>query len=286
MAESIQKIMRIKPIILCLLICMYLSAGQLFASMPIKPAVSASHPIEALVGEQLTYDVSFLWFDRLAIGTIQLTRGEQPGTYVAMLEARTRGFSAFVTNHRVERYQTVMEVGPDGLLRPLEYSAHTLKGEGQQQREMETSYSFDYIHHQVLYQKIKNHIVKSDEMLPLDSKEQVFDILSAFYNLRIGSFGPIDKHQIHLPTFQRKGIEEIVVEPIAKGSEKDSFFSDDNVLCKVLLNPEVFGTDGRDLLVSFNEHNQPQKAVVKNVIGLGDVRGVLRQVVNPVAKIE
>jgi len=265
---------------------LWLASGQVFASVTSTPAIPANQPIERLVGEKLSYDVSFLWFDHLAEGTISLTRGQQPDTYVATLEARTRGFAAFVTNNRVERYQTIMEIGPDGFLRPLVYSLRTLKGKGKNQREKVTSYSFDYEHRQVTYRKIKDHVIHADDILPLKTDDQIFDILSAFYSLRIGSFGPIDQRKIHMPTFHRKGVEEIVVAPIKKTGENKRFFADDKTLCKVLVDPEVFNTNGRDLLVSFDENNRPQKAVVKNVIGLGDVKGVLRQAVHSVARLD
>jgi hypothetical protein len=242
-----------------------------------------AHPIEKLVGEKLSYDVSFLWFDRLAVGSISLERGEQPDTYVATLEARTCGFAAFVTKHRVERYQSVMEIDADGMLRPLVYSTRTLRGEGKNQRENLTSYSFDYANHQVEFQKTKRNRPRPTEILPLNSDQPVYDILSAFYNLRIGTFGPLEDQQIHMPTYDHNGVEEIIVAPLENVGKDKHFFAKDNHVYQVLLDPEVFHTDGNDLLISFDENNRPQKAVVKNVIGLGDVRGVLRKADHTVA---
>lgn len=259
-----------------------LMQSAVFASENFELAAPRPHPIDAMVGEQLSYDVSFLWFDRLAEGAIRLIRGEQPGTYLAILEARTRGVAAVVTKNRREKFQTLMEVGPDGTLRPLVHSSHTIRGTGKGRREKITSYTFDYANQQVKYQKIKNNRIHADELLALETEGPVYDILSGFYNLRAGNFGRFDNQQIHMPTFHRKGIEEIVVAPIKAKSEKDQrFFGKDNVLCQVLLDPSVFGTKGRDLLVSFDGQSQPQRAVVKNVAGLGDVKGVLRQVVSP-----
>ncbi len=244
--------------------------------------VPEPHPINKLVGEQLSYDVSFLWFDRLAVGSISLSPGERPGTYLAVLEARTRGLAALVTQNRIEKFETLMEVGPDGTLRPLVHSSHTIKGSGKKLREKITSYAFDYANQQVKYQKVKNNRLAADEILALETEGPVYDILSGFYNLRAGIFGRFDDRQIHLPTFHRKGMEEIVVAPAEAKSETDrKFFGQDNILCQILLDPSIFGTKGRDLFVSFDEDSQPQRAVVKNVIGLGDVKGVLRHVVSP-----
>ena len=54
-------------------------------------------------------------------------------------------------------------------------------------------------------------------------------------------------------------------------------FADDLILCKVLLTPETFKTKSRDVYVGFDPQLRPRLAVVKNVIGLGDVRGKLIQ---------
>lgn len=257
-------------------------ASHSLALQPLDVSIPVSHPIESLVGEELTYDVSFLWFDHLAVGTIRLSRGEQAGTYLAVLEASTRGFAAMVTRDRIESIQTLMELGEDGLLRPLVHGSHSFKGKGDKQQEKITSYSFDYQAHQVKFQKIKNNRIYDDELLPLETDGPVYDILSAFYNLRSGSFGPLDGEQIVFPTFHRKGIEEIVFAPVDRDELQDAdFFSTRNILRKILVDPEIFKTSGRDLLVSFDDSGRPQKAVVKNVIGLGDVKGVLRQTSPP-----
>ncbi len=262
-----------------LLICLFalhiFCSGEALAVAITDPKVK-SHPVDAFLGEELIYDISFLWFDRLAVGTIRLSRGEVPETYLAVLEAQTRGFSAFVTKNRRERFQTLMEIGPDGLLRPLLHSSHSLKGKGDKQREKITSYSFDYASRQVKFQKVKDHIIRAEEQFPFGTDGPIFDILSAFYNLRCGSLGPLDGERITLPTFHRKGIEEIVIAPADARFKNSGIFAKESILRKVLVSPEIFKTNGRDLLISFDEAGRPLKAVVKNVIGLGDVKGVLR----------
>ncbi|MCK4621352.1 MAG: DUF3108 domain-containing protein [Desulfuromonadales bacterium] len=247
------------------------------AEVQLENSSQKNHPIENLVGEKLYYDVSFLWFKRLAEGSISLQRAEQPGTYLAVMQARTLGLAAFFTRNRIEKYQTLLEIGPNGLLRPLVHSSHTFKGSGDQQREKRTTYTFDFSAGQVHYKKVKNGRVDADELLPLETDGPVFDILSAFYNLRIESFGKIAHRKIVLPTFHRKGVEEIIIAPAEKLSSSDQrFFGDTTLLCKVLVDPSVFKTKGRDLYVGFDEKNRLERGIIKNVIGLGDVKGVLR----------
>ncbi|MFK5927522.1 MAG: DUF3108 domain-containing protein [Desulfuromusa sp.] len=259
--------------ILLLLLCLALLPGYGFSQQ--SPPVD--HPIQSLVGEHFTYDISFLWFKHLAEGSIQLTRGEQPDTYLVVMQAKTLGAAAFFTRHRIEKYQTLMKVGASGLLQPLWHSSHTIRGEGKSRREKITRNTFDYDSGQVRYQKIKNGHVYTDQWFDMEKGKPLFDILSALYNLRLGFYGNPGQDTIFIPTFHRKGTQDIVVEPLRKSKRKDQkFFAADSVQCKILVDPSVFGTKGRDILASFDEKMRPQKGIIKNVIGLGDVRGKLR----------
>lgn len=235
------------------------------------------HPIQSLVGESFEYDISFLWFDKLAEGSLQLSRGEQPGTFLIILKAKTLGMAAFFTRDRVEKFQTLMQVSPTGLLQPLWHSSHTIRGKGGARKEKISRYTFDYDSGQVRYQKFKNERVYEDKWFPLEKDKPLFDILSALYNLRLGFYGEVGQDAILIPTFHRKGTQNIVVEPLRKTSKKNrKFFAKDAVQCRILVDPSVFGTKGRDILASFDEQMRPQKGIIKNVIGLGDVRGKLR----------
>ena len=235
------------------------------------------HPVYSLTGEELNYDISFLWFDRLAEGTISLVRGEEDGTFLVKMEAKTLGVAAFFTSNRVEKYQTLMRIGDNGLLYPLWHSTHTLRDKKKGTTEKITRYDFDYEKKQVHYQKIKNQKAYKDQWIELDSNKQLFDILSALYNLRLGLLGPVGSERLIIPTFHRKGPQDIVVEPLQTIDSKDrKFFDQDEITTRILVDPSVFGTKGRDVLASFDTNMRPNRGIIKNVIGLGDVRGTLR----------
>lgn len=240
-------------------------------------APPTAHPIETLVGEFLEYDISFLWFDHLAEGHIALSEGTEEGTYLVTMEAKTLGLAAFFTRNRVEKFKTLMRIGPDGRLVPLWHSSHTVRDKEHGQSEKITRYTFDYAKGRVRYQKIKNDRAYKDEWFDLDDGVNQFDILSALYNLRLGYFGAVGSERIMIPTFHRKGPQDIVVEPLKKISTKDRrFFGGDDCMTRILVDPSVFGTKGRDILAAFDSSMRPGKGIIKNVIGLGDVRGVLR----------
>ena len=231
------------------------------------------HKIQSLVGESLQYYVSFLWFDRLAEGSIKLSPGEKPGTFLVIMEAKTIGMAAFFTNERVAQYQTLMEIGSTGLLQPLWHSKHTIRGKKGSRREKISKYTFDYAAGQVRYQKIKNGKIYKDESYTIEKNKPLLDIMSSLYNLRLGFYGAVGEETILIPTFHRKGTQDIVIEALLKMSRKDKkFFVGDTTTCRILVDPSVFGTEGRDTLASFDSDMRPHKVIIKNVIGMGDLR--------------
>ncbi len=254
-------------------VCVLLSLTKVSAEEP----ASAAHPIRQLLGERLTYDISFLWFERLAEGSIRLEQAEDPERFLITMEAKTLGVAAFFTRNRVEKFQTLAQIGADGRLQPLWHKSHTLRDKGTSKSEKITSYTYDYAARKVLYQKSKNGKVYQDEWFELADGTVLFDILSALYNLRLGFFGEVGVQRILIPTFHHKGIQEIVVEPLAQaGGKEQKFFGRDSIQTRILVDPSVFGTKGRDIFASFDAALTPRRGIIKNVIGLGDVRGTLR----------
>lgn len=248
--------------------------------------MESNHPAYNMLGEKLSYDISFLWFKRLAEGTVSLSPGPEPGQYVALLEARTLGLAAFLTQSRVERIETVMEIAPSGLFRPVIQRAHTIKGDGDSKNERVRSYRFDYEKREVYYKNRRTGKKVHERAYPMDKEGPVYDLLSAFYNVRAGLFGSV-KTGLHLalPTFTRRGTEDITVVRIdGKEKKRQKFFPKDTILCKVLVDPDIFKTKGRKIYVGLNDEMVPQRMIVKKVIGIGDVRGVLRSAQNVLKK--
>ena len=242
----------------------------------------AKTSVSSLLGEKLTYNVSFLWFNKIALGEISLEQGQKKGTYLATLTAKTRGMAAYFTRNRVETYTTLMEEGPGGLLRPLLQTSDTKKGKGSKTTHRLTSYTFDFKTNQVGYSKTINGVAQQQHMLPMDDERPTYDFLTAFYNLRLGRLGSVEPgHDIKLSAFSRKGPEEIIISRLFEEEQQRLNFPLDLLLCKVLMAPDTFKTKGRDVYVGFDIRLRPKVAVIKNVIGLGDVRGELVHATEP-----
>jgi len=249
---------------------------ELIADIP--DLLQPPSPIERMVGESFSYDISFLWFDRLAQGNLSFSRGERPGTYRAVLEARTLGVAAWLTKDRVQRYVSEMEKGPDGKLRSLSHESRILKGKGDELRDRTNLYTFDYRDRQIRFQRAKSGKFYKDVRLPMAEGNPPNDFLTALYNFRAGFFGPVQEGRRYvIPTFDRDGTEKIVLEVLSpRERSHDRFFPHGGVLCRVTLGEEVFGTGGGVAYVWFDDYGRPARGIVENVIGLGDVKGTLR----------
>jgi len=236
-------------------------------------------PLSALVGEALVYDIAFLWFDKLAEGRLSFAAGEAPGTYRAVLEAKTLGVAAWLTNDRIQRYVSLMEVAPDGRLRSLSFESHIIKGEGEGRSDTTRLYTFDYDNQQIRYQRARKGVFYKEQMLPMSSQAPPSDILTAFYNFRTGLFGPVRPGSSYtIPTFSRKGDETIRVEILTDEQRPDeSFFPRRGMLGRVYLDKEVLDTEGGAVYVWFDDLGRPLRGIVENVIGLGHVRGKVRK---------
>jgi hypothetical protein len=236
-------------------------------------------PPSALVGELLVYDIAFLWFDRLAEGRLSFVAANQPGTYRAVLEARTLGVAAWLTGNRVQRYVSLMDTDQDGRLRSLSFEVRIIKGQADTQSNTSRLYTFDHDRRQVRFQQAKNDRFYKEELLPMSGQEPPNDILTAFYNLRAGVFGPLNPGSRHaIPTFSRSGQQEIRIEMLTEELRPNgAFFPRHGLLGRTVLDDEILDTRGGTVYVWFDDLGRPQRGLVEKVIGIGSVRGKLRQ---------
>lgn len=228
--------------------------------------------------EFLEYNISFLWFDNLAIGSIAFLPLQEPGVYQLVMQAKTRGLAARFTRNRIERFETVVDVMSDGSLRPLMHSSHRITGTGDSKNERTVRYTFDYDIGHITYERIRNGSVVGNDDFYFNPEYPVYDILSALYNFRLGFFGTPDTSAISIRTFHHRTGEEVIeIERLTNLNSKDRrFFNNDSIVFRVLIDPSIFNTSSRDVLISFDSEMRLQKGIIKRLVGLGDLRGELR----------
>jgi len=234
-------------------------------------------PLEALTGEDLNYDIDFLWFDHLAEARLTFKKLEEPDTYEAVLEARTLGVIAWITSDRTQRYVSRMKRMPDGSLRALFYESRIIKGKGKKRKDRTNAYFFDHEKNEVIHRRGKDGVFYKEEVIPMGS-EAPNDVLTAFYNFRLERFGPIVPGASYaIPTYSLDGSPTIRVEVLTDEQRKDyPFFPEGGTLCRGLPSPEIFDTGGGWVYVWFDDTGRPARGIVENVIGLGDAKGTLR----------
>ncbi|MDF1579752.1 MAG: hypothetical protein P1P74_03115 [Desulfuromonadales bacterium] len=242
-------------------------------------ANAPDRPPAFLNGSHYRYDISFLWFDRLASGELSLAATAIPGQYQATLEARTLGVAAWLTGNRVHRYVALMEATPDdGRLRTLRFESHVIKGQGKKLKDRAKEYVFNYEKKRVDFRRASNGQFGPIEVLPMGDTP-LNDFLTVFTNFRMGFFGsPAPGETLELDTFERGHPAKIIVTatPLSP-AEHQTFFPSEGKLFQISMGEDILDTGGGKVFLWFDSLERPARAVVENVIGTGDVKGTLRE---------
>jgi len=182
----------------------------------------------------------------------------------------------------VQRYESLMETGPDGRLRPLSHESRIIKGPEGKRRDRGKLYRFDHEKRQVSYARTRDGVPGADELLPITGTPPA-DILTAFFNFQAGVYGPLAPGGTYrIPALAKKGIGWIEAEvlPERRWPGKD-FFPKNGTLVKVKVDPEVFETKDGILYIWFDRALHPERGIVENVIGLGSIYGSERPLTAP-----
>jgi len=145
------------------------------------PAVAAAAPA---IQESLHYQISLGPWDDVA--RVHLTFKEvAPGRYLAEFSGAAQGMWRLLSRWLPERYQAEM-VYRDGRLQPLVYREEFLN----QGQPVVKEYRFDYTGNRLaLWRQAGDHPKVKKWEVPLTSP--VYDILTLFYNVRLGALGPL-----------------------------------------------------------------------------------------------
>jgi hypothetical protein len=239
--------------------------------------VGAEQEIQQMVGENYLYAIDFLFFKRLAEGELRLSETDRPNIYRAELIGRTLGIASWLSGDRTQTYTSVMELTPEGSLRSIEHTARIVKRKWGKWRDRGRHHRYDYTQGIVFEEKSKEGVVSSRKERKIPDGQQPVDMLAAFYNLRAGVYGPlISGSQFLIPTYSGKGFSTIAVTVLTVEQQaKQEFFPSHGLLLSATLDPEVFDTDSGNLFFWFDAAGIPERGIVEDLIGMGDVRGSL-----------
>lgn len=240
-----------------------------------KSAVeSVQARINELVAAESHYDVGFLWLDRVAVATFKLQKSLQPGFYIASLSAKTVGFAATLTSQRKQQYVSMMKLMPDGSFRSVRHTSQVEKG-GVIRTKV---YLYDFDQRTVVTRYSKNNKLVSEKVRAIEGEAFPSDVLTTYFNLVSGFYGPMEVgRHYEIVSMGKKGVGNIYIDFLAPEKRpKKSFFSEDLLICQVKLDQEVFDSKNGILYLGYDENLRLSRGVVTDVIGMGDVRGVLK----------
>jgi len=223
-----------------------------------------------------TYKVSFGIFGQIGIAKTSLHVKDK--RYKITVHAKSTGFASFISGGRQEWYESKGKI-EDGLFVPDTYEKIVQRKVNvakafSDESIMETKryvliYTFNHKAKTVIATKIKTQgkeKSKHSEKVKFYTKN---DLLSLFFNFKT-LFPSLDikKHYILHAVGANKDTGKIDVFPLAKKDFSDLISGDLThiKLMKVILSDKIFASNSRGLC---------EKAVLKDVILFGDIRGEL-----------
>ncbi len=140
-----------------------------------------------LEGEDLTFGVGFWLFKNAAHAHMSFKKAEEG--YVASFEVQTSGFIGLITRNMKEVMQSTMRYDPQKRrLQPLSFQETITQGD----RIRIKTVTFNYEKRIFTFTQEGTN-KKKIEITGRLPKKDCDDLLTAFYNLRLGSYGPIKK---------------------------------------------------------------------------------------------
>lgn len=267
---------------LCAAVCLFLLIGSATApadGQPIDPAkgeyeaFSAEGDIRRFDGENLYYDISFLWFEKAA--TAQVHFYKKNGEYQALLIAETKGFVGWFTSYRRHIYKADFEIIDNGSkVRARRFEREVIIGDYVEQ----TVNTMDYATHKNHWYDYKGGALVEQNVRDIPADVQFDDILSAFYNFRNSAYGKVHKDaNFTINTIPEKGVDKITVQ--VKGNDEQEVVrvqqtraKNEELLLKVIVPKEIFKTKTGSLLFWSSRHLIPLETTVMGYILLGDLR--------------
>jgi hypothetical protein len=226
-------------------------------------------------GEELTYDMGFWIFRKIAIGRFTITR-EEDGTYKAVLSARTRGRFFRSTKSTFTAY--IKESADKKRFITSRFEKHSEK-RGTVKKILK---EIDHENGILKITKWKNGKFRSAQEIEIPEGAIYDDPLAAFYNLRFGVYGALEKDGKYLiTTFPEKGKEVKIKahtankKALKKGIRKRK--NNATLLINARLDKELFDSSSGEVELFFDEKIIPVDVVAKDVLLFGDIYAKLRR---------
>jgi hypothetical protein len=265
--------MRRTPVLFCsVVLLLAVLAGPLAAREGGLPT-----PLRQLIGEDFLYSIDFLVFHRVAQGELRFSATDQPGVFSAELVGRTLGIASWLFGERTQTYTSLMTLAPDGSLLTVEHVAGIVKQRWGRRLSRVRRYRYDYRHGRIFDEKINEGTLRLLAEHDIPEGQRPVDMLTAFYNLRIGAYGHLERgSRFSIPTYSGGEFAGIEVRVLNREQQaRHTMFPAHGVLVQVRIDPEIFETGSGNLFVWFDDAGVPGCGIIEDLVGFGDIRGHL-----------
>ncbi|MFQ5646908.1 MAG: DUF3108 domain-containing protein [bacterium] len=246
--------------------------GPVYARSPVEKTRRVG--IKSLTGEEISYNLSLLYFFNVAESKLSLTRNGK-GQLEANFFARTKGLANWVLTPRKHYLRTVFKES-GGRLRPLFHENRIIKGD----KQKTSRYRFDY-QQKILVRKVAvGNRRPRKKIFPFPETGEFNDVLSVFYNLRsYYELTPGKKFNLYgLPGKKKSSVYHLII-LTEKEKKKNSFWSDRpreaRTLIRAVIDSDVFGTKKGLFWFFFDRKMVPIYGVAEDAVARGDIKGVM-----------
>jgi hypothetical protein len=230
-------------------------------------------------GEVLKYNIGFWLFKK--VGTVIFKCEKSDDGLVVTIDASTTGFLDKII-HRHNIYKTTMVIDDiTNRLKPV--NSYEKKVKREKERIMITDY--DYENNICNYKTWRHGVVHKEGSLKLEP-EGCNDMISVTYNLRNEIYGEVKEGASFNITTVYKDKSPNFSANVLSAEDSDELsrwkdlFPDIKYVVDVALDPEALDSKEGKLVVLLTEDLIPVGYVAKDVIGFGDLYGILEKEVN------
>lgn len=218
------------------------------------------------------YVVEYGIFGKMGVAEARLTK--ENGHYEIVMKAEATGLAKVLSGGRVETYRSTGTI-LEGRLVPESYSKD-IRRSGKRRIKI---YRFDHLHRIVNFHEknFKNGklVKEKNESLPYYANNDIFSLYFNIMDIVGDCTKPFDRNLHAVGAEKKSGKVRVETVTGRKRNEIKDLLGDAPCYLKVTVYQKLFGSKGGELYLALGHDNVVRKAVLKDVIMFGDVRGRL-----------
>ena len=276
-----------------IVICLFFSNHAVFGDAQVEIEESSeteatitpsrTHIGDLYTGEHLVFHITFMKLFNVATLIMDLVPDRKKNHYVVSFSAETKGFVKWIISYRRYLFRTYLEEVDEGQ-RFLPHRFERIKRV--KKNEHTRIYEFNYDKKEVVIKYFTGDHLDGRKIIPFLAEQNYSDILTLLLNLRYGTLGEIRAGVSHkllgLPGNNTDKKEVIYTIDFLSGNEEKAKRDElkwrtPGYLVRIAMDNSIITSKNGIIWVLFDCNMLPLMGILKDVIGFGDVVGVLEK---------